>query len=208
METTIPFAGFYNSWHDRELTDTLKQTFSDSQDEPYSKELLERAYCKMNWSDAYNQYAKEFAEEFSRRFGIKLKYKLLQSPREYNFTTDRIFCEITITEVRRIFKAVDKDALNREIKAKFTSRDGFISFYSNSLKAWPKDLREWDHNQIGTLISAFILGHENWSDEWEVYTMESLTERSVPYMAINDNLEDDRCWKLLNYLYERSERTA
>lgn len=43
----------------------------------------------------------------------------------------------------------------KAIKKRFTSYDGFISFYSNRIEDWlDKPLTEWDHNELGTLLYA------------------------------------------------------
>ena len=86
--------------------------------------------------------------------GIKLnaKFSALVSPRSYNFTTDRIFVKIPLRAVKELYKYVGAEKLNKAIEERFTSYDGFMSFYDNSLAAWPKNLNEWDCNQIGTLL--------------------------------------------------------
>src|SRR5690606_26269592 len=87
-----------------------------------------------------------------------LEFESLDSPREYNFCTDRIFCYIPLESAKRLFVISAKGnhkRLKEVIRERFTSRDGFISFYSNNLEEWlDKPLDQWDHNEIGTLLIA------------------------------------------------------
>lgn len=89
---------------------------------------------------------------------IGLQFESMDSPREYNFTTDRIFCHIPLKTVRALFKASKAEnhmSLRAAIRERFTSCDGFISGYPNGLDSWlAKPLQEWDHNEIGTLLVA------------------------------------------------------
>lgn len=89
---------------------------------------------------------------------IGLKFESMDSPREYNFATDRIFCHIPLKTVRALFKASKAEnhiSLRAAIRERFTSYDGFISGYPNALDSWlSKPLQEWDHNEIGTLLVA------------------------------------------------------
>ncbi len=52
-------------------------------------------------------------------------------------------------------KAEEHATLAQVIKERFTSRDGFLSGYRNELDSWlAKPLRDWDHNELGTLLIA------------------------------------------------------
>lgn len=204
METTIPFMGFYNSIHDAELDQALDMTFSNDRGDVISS-LRDRAFDKVNWSDVHTEYAETFAEIFADKFGIKtLRFKLLSSPKFYNFETDRIFVDIDLNELQTIFKKTPTSLLESKIKENFTSCSGFISFYSNDLSKWPDSLQEWDHNQLGTLIQAYIESHDEYSDDWEISILEELSEPA--YIMIDKHMHDEKLWKIYNYLREREER--
>jgi hypothetical protein len=171
-ETTIPFSGFYYSYHSDELDRVLEQMTEDDSchqiplvdSEGNSLELWEH----INWSKVHEEYAKLYAENFCSWFegetGIKLnaKFSALDSPRSYNFTTDRIFVKIPLRAVKELYKWLGPEVIDTQIKKRFTSYDGFISFYKNSLAAWPKDLNEWDCNQIGTLLETSADAIKDW----------------------------------------------
>lgn len=209
LETTIPFSGFYNSVHEDALDRAIDQAFSDDSGTPYQS-LVNKAHDCAEWGLIFHTYAVEYAKNFGVRFGLKsLKFCELNSPREYNFTTDRIFCKISLAEVKRIFRAVDKDNLRREITKRFTSRDGFISFYLNDLAAWPSDLTKWDPNHVGTLLRAYT--EQETGEELRGY--HEMDEVCGDFWddtcgtIISDNLKDaDRLYKISHYLRSREER--
>lgn len=207
-ETTIPFAGFYYSIHSDELDHALESIFSDSNGNPINS-LVEKAYNKIDWDIAHNLYAKAYVEGLAHELSLKtLTFKLISSPKYYNFTTDRVFCEIDDTEVKEIFEKIDIVALEKAIKQNFTSRDGFISHYSNNIHKWPENISEWDHNQIGTLLEAYIKQTlDNTLDQFAEYEIANGGHYELAYHCIDAALHDcDRLFKIADYLRHREER--
>mgnify|MGYP001809913033 CR=1 FL=1 len=98
--------------------------------------------------------------ESYRRPSAGLKFESLDSPREYNFSTDRIFAYIPRATIRAAFarsKADDHKTLAAVIVARHSSRSGFASFYESDLADWlATPLAEWDHNHLQTLIIAVL----------------------------------------------------
>lgn len=96
---------------------------------------------------------------------LEMTFEAMTSPKYYNFETDRVFVDIPADKVQAMFdhlKANDFAALRKTLKARHTSYDGFHSFYSNDLETWlEKPLEDWDHNEIGSLLCAFL------ADKWE-----------------------------------------
>ena len=164
LESTIPFDGFYKSFISDDIDYQIGQqiewdvdTFNLDESE---REVIEDNYLDINRSYFYSQIAEDYTnfyiDELNERlegFTLKAKFNLLISPREYNFETDRIFIEIeenhAIDFIKYIIKNYKKE-LEEKIKQRFTSRDGFISYYKNSLDLWIDDYSEWDCNMIGT----------------------------------------------------------
>lgn len=91
---------------------------------------------------------------------IGLKFESMESPRYYNFETDRIFANVSQKTVRELFKLSKTDnhsTLAGILKNNCTSYDGFISHYSNKLTDWlEKPLLEWDANELRMLLLAVI----------------------------------------------------
>lgn len=154
-----------------------------------------------------------------RRPSIGATFDEMVSPREYNFGTDRVFAHIPVTAIRRMFRLsrAEKHATLAEIIARrFTSRDGFSSFYPSDLASWlSRPVTDWDHNELGTLLDAVLtiadfdpysdeisdrlceetLGdegaYEAWSDavDWPAYETARTEKRAV---LLADWLADDR----------------
>ena len=146
MLATIPFSGFYESVH---------------------MDALEREgeyYPGADWRKVFFGYAGAYAAEYLHAAGITGRFESLESPREYNFSTDRIFVDIPADEVRRMLAAVDPETLAQVAKARHATRSGFISFYSPLVGNWGL-VDDWDCNQIGTLIIAFVDDDER---DWQI----------------------------------------
>ena len=185
LESTIPFDGFYNSCISDDIEHQIGQqiewdsdTFDLNEDE---QQVLWDNYLDINRSYFYNQIAEDYTNfyidelnERLKRFELKATYKFFTSPKEYNFSTDRIFIEIeenhAIDFIKYIIKNYKKE-LQEKIKDRFTSRSGFISNYKNSLDLWIDDYSEWDFNMIGTCFELF--------DFDELYFYESLSESII-----------------------------
>ena len=175
LESTIPFDGFYNSFISADIDHQIGQSIewdSDIYDlNEDEQQILWDSYLSVNTSYFYNNIAEDYTnfyiDELNKRlkgFTLKATYKSFNSPREYNFETDRIFIEIEenhcIEFIEHIVKNYKKE-LEKKIQDMFTSRDGFISFYKNSIDLWTKDFKEWDCNMIGTCFELFDLEEED-----------------------------------------------
>lgn len=126
----------------------------------------QKVYLKVAqfWVEAFDFWCKENLATPEKSF----TFESMQSPREYNFTTDRVFAWAPAPVMEALFeksKADEHKQLAKVIEATFTSYDGFSSFYSNDLEAWlEKPLAEWDHNEMGTLIGAVMQLCEGFED--------------------------------------------
>ena len=171
MLTTIPFSGFYESFHDSALDDALNDIFRDDRGIE-NDELVYRAWDSADWSTIRELYAKEYAENFAHEFEIKtLELESLKSPREYNFSTDRIFCHIDYAELCSIVKTFNMAEFSAFVRDRFTSRDGFISFYPAELTEWGK-IETWDHNQCGTALEFYAIQESGGEfDSWKEYAL-------------------------------------
>ena len=186
LESTIPFDGFYESFISDDIDHQIGQQIewdSDIYDlNEDEQQVLEDSYLSVNRSSFYNQIAEHYTDlyidalnERLKGFTLKATYKCLESPREYNFETDRIFIDIerdhAIGFIKYTIKNYKKE-LENKIKERFTSRSGFWSHYKNGLDLWTQDYSEWDHNQIGTCFELFF----ELFDFDELYFYESLSE--------------------------------
>ena len=156
-ETTIPFAGFYESWHDQVFDDALEQMFSDEDGDPLG-DLIDEAWQTVDWEKVRIAYSKEYVEGWKEYFDLpSVKFKNLDSPREYNFHTDRIFVTINLKDICKMLLRTDSKVFRDLVKESFTSRSGFTSHYDPDIDKWDDDVTTWDHNEIGTLVEAYCM---------------------------------------------------
>ena len=190
LESTIPFDGFYESFISADIDHQIGQQIewdSDIYDlNEDEQQILWNNYLDINRSYFYNQIAEDYTnfyiDELNERlegFTLKATYKCFESPREYNFTTDRIFIEIeenhAIDFIKYIIKNYKKE-LEEKIKQRFTSRDGFWSHYKNGLDLWTQDYSEWDCNMIGTCFELFNLEEEDINYSLREYLSEKIMD--------------------------------
>jgi hypothetical protein len=152
------FSGFYESLH---------AGVFDSEEEQIMEDYPGKKYEDFRFTTNYIEYCKKYVSAISSEIGIDLEFQEMWSPREYNFMTDKITCWIKPKDVKKIAEALDSDAMKKIIKQRFTSRDGFISFYSNNLEDWKeKKLKDWDEIELGTLLDAWMVDNES-EDYWK-----------------------------------------
>ena len=206
MITTIPFSGFYCTLHESALDDAVEQMFS-TDGCVVNHGLFDRAQFECEWRDVMKAYAKEYSEQFSREFNIPLEFDSMESPKYYNFTTDRIFCRVPLEVCIRLESELPDNALADQAREMFTSRDGFTSFYSADIDEWG-DIAEWDHNQIGCLIEAYVLHQNPDFDQYAEYAlMEDAQCNGQVWEWIEGNTPSmSRLYKVWNYLNDRAER--
>lgn len=212
METTIPFSGFYESLHSGAVDDAEQQIFSDRRTGCTRNQGLEAALFNIcDYSGVYTAYAEAYAENFAHEFKIpSMKFLKLRSPREHNFTTDRIFVEISREDAYRIRAETDEWRLRNLARDMFTSRDGFMSFYSPDVDSWG-EVEDWDWNQLGCLMAAYADQECNDSDgfdQWGEYNLMSDDfENGALYEWIAENSPGiKRLYKIHDYLETRAER--
>lgn len=186
----LPFAGFYASDYSREIDSEEEREIEDRANERddgeqafppelrlSEQELGELYFDHTDYSAAYHRIASWYPEAFTyatkERFEltIPLRFESMTSPREYNFETDKVYAFIPLKTVLAMFAYSKTDAhatLAEVIKSRHTSYDGFYSYYSNDLATWlSKPVKDWDHNELETLLQATLLhkGRELGEDE-------------------------------------------
>ena len=113
----LPFAGFYESVHDKQLDDAQERDaehFASSDNEEYpnavgmeESDLNEIMFEMADWQKAHEKYARDYVSAFAgyvqQETGLVLglEFEKLDSPREYNFGTDRIFAHIPVSVLDR-----------------------------------------------------------------------------------------------------------
>lgn len=203
MLITLPFSGFYGSFHDAYIDGWLRSLFLDKETGCYENErLLGAAYSAVMWGDVHRQYAEAYCRSFAHEYKLNLSFESLQSPKYYNFETDRIFAEVSEDEVGRLFAEVDHEDLAVVAKKRFTSCAGFISFYDPDWRAWG-DILDWDYNQLGTLLLAWLMKED---PDFDQYAEVSLMEHAQGEDWLSQGKEMGRLLRIHDYLQDRAQR--
>lgn len=146
------FGGFYESIHGSVFDEEEKYIMEDY---PKHNEEDFRFTCDRI------EYCKNYVSAISSKLGINFKFMELTSPKEYNFTTDKLSVWMTSKDLKKISSVLSSDTLKNLIKRRFTSRDGFSSWYSNEIEEWKENkITDWNCVELGTLLDAWIIENE------------------------------------------------
>lgn len=182
IEILIPgFSGFYQG-----IWDQQENEFMERQS---MKEKVHTLNFLDDWEfakDYRDQVAKLFADEYVCMVNKTLGYNwqlinaIVDSPREYNFTTDKIYAYVEIGDGKKfinklICQVTDPmyySKIAEQIRCNHTSYAGFWSWMSNDIEDWFKEIESdnWDlyvDCLIGYLIEAKDPG-------WAKYLNEAL----------------------------------
>jgi hypothetical protein len=173
METKnilVPFVGFYESTASMKAEDIAFHNFvsennivenkdgrmdiPDDLEEKIQEKFWDEYYPK-NIKDIREQIAKDYIEHLGNEIGITMQFESIDSPKQYNYTTDRLFVDVPKNELIDLYNRTDKKILEEMIKERHTSGPGFDSFYQNEITdpSW-QDPEQFDHNQWQTVIEA------------------------------------------------------
>lgn len=161
IKIELPFAGFYESIHDDEIDRAVRWTImpEDCDDpdllpDPWADAMYRAG---VDWSAIRTEYCRNYVEAFAEEFELTLVYDGMTSPREYNFSSDRIFAKIPRQQIDAIRAKVEADAgWADEVRERFTSRSGFFSFYSPDVKDSDWTAEVLDECQYKVMIRYWI----------------------------------------------------
>jgi hypothetical protein len=147
------FSGFFESIHSEAF---------DSEEESIIENYPGHKWDDFKFTNDEVGYCKSYVAAISSEVGLKMEFMELTSPREYNFSTDKISVWITNKELKVISSVLNSETLKNLIKRRFTSRDGFSSWYSNDIEEWKvKKVQDWNCVELGTLLDAWIIDFES-----------------------------------------------
>jgi hypothetical protein len=169
----IPFSGFYESVHDQQLDQAQERDaeyFASRDNDSYpnavgmeESDLNEILFEMADWHKAHTSYAERYTNNFTgyvkqeTGMDLGLVFEKLDSPRFYNFETDRIFAFIPVPVAEQLRAAVTLGNLAEVIKERHESRSGFCSFYTTDIEEWTaKPVAEWDSVELSTLLIAWM----------------------------------------------------
>jgi hypothetical protein len=173
LEIQLPFDGYYSSVWDQGLDSEMEQyaeNYEETDREEYGDAGLEASdFCDIfmetvEWKKCHDSVNRAVVDAIQQVLDdeldikINLTFSCMESPRFYNFSTDRLFAKISRADVAKLVRIVRSDryeTLREVLKDRHTSRSGFSSFYSNDLATWlGKRVSDWDHNELESLLLA------------------------------------------------------
>ena len=149
---TLNFGGFYHSEHSENIENNIEVYGYDWEDVDYKKTNI--------------NYCKAFLNRLGEELDINLSFISLDSPREYNFTTDKIFCSISKEDFKTLLDDYDNKELFNYIEEHSKSRSGFTSFYSGY-----KAVKEETDIFLQYLFNYILI-----NEDFNIYDLEYETE--------------------------------
>jgi len=180
IEIRIPFMGFYETIAHDEVQRNAFMSWEGSADYCDESELPDDKkdefwdwymdHCKEFELELAKSYARNLADEIKKDTKIKIEFSdlIIDSPRQYNYVTDRIFVKTDVNKLLELFAKTNKKILKERIKKEFTSCPGFDSFYKNTLEEWGDPIG-FDHNQWATVIKTYMKDYN--IEEYELYNL-------------------------------------
>ena len=191
------FCGFYGTIFD--LTDAEFRAI-EMEESARNIELNET-----DFNFKYKEYMNDVADMFVRCWsepliavGILKSYKnvYIESPREYNFSTDKIFMDIELADnwqdVIKTFIQSNYEKLSKEIFDDWSDRPGFWSFTDNNIDNWYNylfDEAQFDDKYLHLILYYFL--------KYEGYNF----MKSFPMFDYEDFFEEIECFVTEN-IYE------
>ena len=181
VEIFVPFMGFYGT-----IAIQLAELYSDYDFEQADDDNKERI-TKFNYAADYTDWKDKLSSKYVACYckalndiateykypQIKFSYSGIQSPRFYNFTTDRIFAKIPRKTIVEYWNIILNDPEFKKCAVEyltynFKSRDGFMSNYDYRIEDWiDRGAENFDVNEGGSVL-AIVAQHyfnENWDNE-------------------------------------------
>lgn len=173
LETFLPaFGGFYGTpWEDllSDAQKTYAELHTESEREQGGLEVedfveifSEVSSVSRLCGNIARSFCEGFDEEMSNDLGFRLglKFSELESPSEYNFTTNRIVATMPLRSAKKLFELSMSERHERLIETiadRFTPHPGFMPCYSEDIGDWiAKPVAEWDRNELCVLLDAFV----------------------------------------------------
>jgi len=177
METTktfeirVPFfSGFYNSLWDN--------NFYEDDEIDYSTMEFDFKSYGLDVSKAFTSEIETLLQKTFKGV-VSLDFKELVSPREYNFTIDKIYANLNVNydmfwEHFLTLIEKHKDNVKLQISEVWSSRSGFMSFLSTDLDTWLSDIE--NEGELGWLMGIlFELETEDSGHDIEERIFETLS---------------------------------
>lgn len=168
IEVQLPFSGFYESIHDAAITEAVESAFTDNETGEITDEESSFLYSIQDipWPTIRTEYVKAYVDAVSELLEVPLEYVTMESPKFYNFSTDRIFANMPVENWKVIRAEVEAYGnWAAVIRETFTSRSGFISFFSADItdEQWTREALEPVQTRI--YLEQYLAANEG--EHWE-----------------------------------------
>ena len=137
---SLPFSGFYHGFFDYHFDNYAEAV-----------ELTDEDIDSIDFNSLKKSYCEHYVHEVSHYLGTELKFAYVHSPREYNFSTDKLYVEVPNSLIEN---AIKTPSLQEFATKWFTSRSGFISFYNPDINTW--DFDNLDIHQLSCAFAAYL----------------------------------------------------
>lgn len=166
------FNGFYNNIYEDTIDVYLNSYFDAINQNEIDEDEFEIAiYNDENKIEVINIIAKSIIKNFTNlankysNLFLKLNFVKVLSPKEYNFLTDQIICNLKITEEQYktliTFLKFNRHKFQEYLSKYMTSSEGYAVFVSNNYKDWLVDFNKLQkpEAQLSAMLEFFILSH-------------------------------------------------
>lgn len=115
MEIQIDFGGFYG-YHEEYIDMKLEDYEIDSDN--------------VNWQSTFKSYATEWLNHFNVMTFLDLDFVDINSPKYYNYRTDKIIAKVNNADIKSLMTSIDDDNFSMWANPQLQSSSGFHSFYN------------------------------------------------------------------------------
>ena len=182
----IPFDGFYYSQADHIIGGHIESEIYYFEHEAENQRELDWSDFTVDFRKFAEFYVDQYVDYVANEYDIDLKltFDELVQPREYNFTTDKIYCHVSMDQLETLYARLlelDRSEVQELIDERFKSRSGFASFYDEFCSEWKtKPLNEWDENELSILFPPVL-------DWWDVYEDFGCSGELYEFVTLNES---------------------
>ena len=171
VNTWLPiFSGFYGSHFEfdyYQLTDCLyeDETAINTDLKDFINDIISDHIDNSQYENDVSKHCTDFISSYCQEHFPDIiesvEYESLYSPKEYNFSNDSINCIMSVN-FNKLLKTFSKqENAARFLKDNYTSRDGFISHYSNKLTDWVKNAFTDQVHSVGKMLEFLLLENDD-----------------------------------------------
>lgn len=211
INVRIPHPGYYETYIGN-VFDAYFSYRNDDLETDKIEMLNDFFYTNFNWNDEVNdRLGKIWCDAIEHQFDITISYDKTESPKYYNYETDKLYGSITRKQAADIIKRIRSEGWHKFKEYVFErtqNRSGFISFYKpDCIDDKPSN---WDNN-VWYFALCFLFEYE--SNDWETtlyeYCHDQLFGNGEAEAILNETQGAwlDRYFAVSDYLYQRTQRS-